>query len=542
MAANIAKLIEVRSSVVAPASHTLSMSAVCMSNFYLFPQNKLLSFKNAKDVAELFGASSNEAKAAEIYFKGYDNSITKPKVLRFWKYSAVPQPAYLFSGSLPETTADIASITNGAIRFVINGTHIDVSNLDFSTVQSWFDVAHILNIGLSNASADIGSLTYNKMLHSLEFITKTAGTQAAVGYCTDIPDASAGLRNPKKPAGRPNDGTALDRESDPPDGYGSTLENNPRTAGTSIVNILALGEGTAHLFQGTEAQSPEENISALTAQENNFTTIIFSFDIPDNTAVDIAQYIHTLNTQEPQFVFLPYTSNVNNFTPNSQETLSFKLQGLEGSSVVFGNYTDAALFAGIAACMDLDAGQTITLAFKTQTGKTAVDITDKQFDALISNKINFYAQYSAKANDYNITYPAAVNGQYNYLDSFYNAIWLSETVKNDFAQYLLTVGRIPYTPQGYSLIAAKMMQIANKGIANRIINANVALSDQQLDILKQLITQKDINSLYNNGFFFWVKDPAHLSDRIDRLSPDILFIYTYGGAVQKLVFNVYQYQ
>lgn len=525
MAANIAKLIEVRSSVVAPVSNALSMSAVCMSNFYLFPQNKLLTFNNAKDVAELFGSSSNEAKVAETYFKGYDNSISKPKVLRFWKYIATPQPAYLFSGALPATIENLTSITDGAIRFVINGNNVDVSNLNFSAAQSWSDVANILNTGLSSASPGIGNLTYNTLLNTLEFITATTGTSATVGYCTDIPEGS-----------RRKTQDSRSGESD------SLSEVSSRIVGTSIADLLLLGEGNAKLFQGMSAQTPEDNISALTMQENNFTTIIFSFDIPDAVSLEIAQYIHKLNSQEPQFVFLPYTSNVNNFTPNSQSTLSFKLKGLEGSSVIFGDYTDAALFAGIAACMELDSQSTITLAFKTQTGKSALDISDKQFDALISNNVNFYAKYSAKANDYNITYPASVNGQYNYLDSFYNAIWLSETIKNDFAQYMLTVGRIPYTPQGYSLIAAKLLQIANKGIANQIINPNVTLSEQQLDIIKQLITQKDIDSLYNNGFFFWFKDPSNLSDRINRLSPDILFIYTYGGAVQKLVFNVYQYQ
>lgn len=91
------QIVSVRPSVVGTASNALSLNAVMLTQSATLT-DPLKTFGTLAEVKTFFGATSDEAKAAAVYFAGFEGSLQIPSALHFAKFGAGAVPATVMDG------------------------------------------------------------------------------------------------------------------------------------------------------------------------------------------------------------------------------------------------------------------------------------------------------------------------------------------------------------------------------------------------------------------------------------------------------------
>jgi hypothetical protein len=139
-------------SVLAAGGFGLLLSGVMLTQNPRVPIGTLLSFADAADVANYFGATSQEAALGSIYFLGFNNSQIKPSNLFFYQYPWLdPVNAYLRGGSVSGMTLAQLQTLVGTLAVTINGVSLGAT-INLSGATSFPNAAEII----SQAFAIIG--------------------------------------------------------------------------------------------------------------------------------------------------------------------------------------------------------------------------------------------------------------------------------------------------------------------------------------------------------------------------------------------------
>lgn len=108
------------------------------------PIGEIANFANLTAVDTFFGASSQEAAEAAVYFNGYDNSTQKPTNVMFAQYPTADVGAWLRGGSVADLTLTELQAINGALTLTVDGTpHSQTINLSAAT--SFTNAGQIIN-------------------------------------------------------------------------------------------------------------------------------------------------------------------------------------------------------------------------------------------------------------------------------------------------------------------------------------------------------------------------------------------------------------
>ena len=82
MAIPASELVRIMPRVLAGTGQDLVFNGLFLTDNAAAPADgELLQFYDAQSVGAFFGRTSNEFKAAQVYFTGYNNSLTKPSTL-----------------------------------------------------------------------------------------------------------------------------------------------------------------------------------------------------------------------------------------------------------------------------------------------------------------------------------------------------------------------------------------------------------------------------------------------------------------------------
>ena len=104
-----------------------------------------------------------------------------------------------------------------------------------------------------------------------------------------------------------------------------------------------------------------------------------------------------------------------------------------------------------AASIDWNrANSVVSYAFRKQTGLAASVTDDDSATALLANNVNFYGRYAARSTDFSFYYDAKMfSGNYGFVDTYINMIWLKNVMQISLANGLTSIGRTPYNEIGY---------------------------------------------------------------------------------------------
>lgn len=498
MAIPASELVRVQPRVLAGTGQDLAFNGLFLTENALAPVGTLLTFRDAASVSEYFGSVSNEAKAAAVYFGGYNNSFLKPTQLYMWrshKNASAPfvRSAAFSSAKVKTLLDDLKGITAGTFSATIGGTAVSLSEVDLSGSDSISAALDIVTKkiaaaeGASPAAAGV-ALSWNSVLRAFTLTAGATGSTVAIANLSGtIPDA------------------------------------------------LGLTSG-AVVSAGADAQDYASCLDEVCETTQNFVTYSTIAEADKADALALSGWSNTQYAAGNQFLYVYWSADETLKTDKADETAAIAIRDAEytGTAGVYGDVRYPAFLMGVAASIDWDRiDGAITTAFKAQSGLTAnVQVKDDAAN-LIANGMNFMGNYASRNDNFILFQNGQMFGQWSWIDTYLNATWLNNALQVQILSGLELAGRVPYTEAGYTRIRAWVQDVVDRALTNGVIDRGVRLSETQKT---ELINEagKDISTdLYNNGYVLQIND-ATAAVRQARISPSMSFWYTYGGSVHKI--------
>ena len=481
MAIPARQIVDVTPRVINAGVPDLAMSGLLLTKnaLCIYPD---MSFSSATAVGAYFGYDSDEYKAALKYFMGYDNAFKRPDTLKFARRIDVDVAGELIGGSAAKLS-DLKAITAGSFSIDVDGTTVNVTGLDLSSVTTQSDVATALQAKITGTT-----VTYNSNLNAFIVVSATTGENSSVSVAT---------------------GTSAD--------------------------ALGLSSATGAVAQaGMAAMSEDANMTAIARADGNWVSFTTLYSADDDEIIALAEWT---NNQKVEYAYFPYTDSQGNTVPSNQNNLPNVLKNAdyEGTVLLFGIVDHAVAAMSIWASVDWNRYNGLpTMAFRSQNG-LAASVTDETIaENLLSMNVNYYGRYASRVEDFTFFYNGKlVGGDFGFIDAYIGNIWLRNALQNAILNGLQQVARTPYTDAGYNQIRAWCLDPINRGLNNGVIQAGLNLSEAQKAQLYNEIGQDVSEQIYTDGYFLLVEDPGAQA-RVERETPVCGLWYTYGGAVQKI--------
>lgn len=300
----------------------------------------------------------------------------------------------------------------------------------------------------------------------------------------------------------------------------------------------------AILSQGAVAATPGPFMDAVKSQTQNWATFMTVFD-PDAGAGNTQKqaFAAWVNGQNKRFAYIAWDTDI---TPTESNSATASLGAIlaasnsDGTCCVYDPTNGpliAAFVCGTAASIDFQATNgRITFAFRGQDGLVAGVTTETVANNLIANGYNFYGAYATAAQTFIMFYPGSISGEFEWLDSYINQIWLNNALQLAMMNLLVQVNSIPYNAPGYELVKAAAQDPINNGLNFGAIRPGVTLSQLQAAEINSAAGVKVSDTLQAQGWYFQIID-AQPQVRQARQSPPCNLWYLDGESIQHLVLN-----
>ena len=493
MAIPASDLVKIMPRVLAGAGQDLVFNGLFLTGSELAPVHGLLTFYSAEGVADYFGETSNEAAAAAVYFGGYNNSLTKPQSVFYYRANTEAVAAFHRGGKAPALSV-ITAITAGTFEASIGTESVSLSGVDLS-----------------------GAASYSAAAATLQTAIRAGGTGGAVTGATVTYSSVTG-------AFTVTAGTAAD---------GVNLE----VTGGTVAEALGFGNAGGVVSAGADAETWTKILNTVASQSQNFATFTTVTELTSAAdALAIAGWVQTQYNNGSQFLHVLWTTDAAVTVAGDTTSPIAQVREIEpeGVAAVYGGIKYAAFIMGSAASIAWDyANSTITFAFKAQAGLGA-NVQDQAVAAVLkAGKINFMGNYATRNDDFVFLQTGACFGRFAWIDTYLNATWLNSALQTQIMAGFEMAPRVPYTDPGYTMIRAWVQDVADRAINNGVIDLGVSLSQTQKAELMREAGADITTELYNSGYYLQIVD-APAATRQARESPACNFWYTYGGSVQRL--------
>jgi len=492
------ELVQVNPNVLSAGGESLDVIAMVLTDSARVPIGAVQSFADAESVRAYFGTGSNEDTFATKYFAGFVGRSMIPASILFTQYPTADVAAFMRGGS-GLTLNQVKAVTSGTIAVTVDGTLNTSSAINLAAATSFSNAATLIQAAFTTPNFTV---TWDSIIGAFVFTSSTTGATSTITF-----------------------------------GSGA--------AATALLLTSATG---AVLSQGADAATPDafmDNIVDNLSQ--NWVTFALTFD-PDTGGANTNKlaFAQWNSDQNQKFAFICWDPDAAPFNSSSAPTSLGALiaaADISGTCLIWGpSFDKAAFICGTAASIDFTrTNGRITFAFRRQDGLVA-DVTN-QFGAnnLLANGYNFYGAYATRSDQFNIFYDGSVSGDFDWLDSYINQIWLNSALQEAIATGMQSAKSIPYNSAGYALIEAFCMDPINAALNFGAIRTGVTLSASQIEQINLAAGADVAPVVQTRGWYLQVKD-ASPQVRAQRGSPPCTLWYADGGSVQKIVLDSIEVQ
>jgi len=481
------QVVQVVPSVLSANGIAVDLNGLVLTQNALAPYGTVLNFADAAGVQSYFGASSDEATVASIYFNGYQNGTQLPGSLLMTRYPEVAIPGWLRSGSMASVTLGQLQTFTGTLAITIAGVVQTSGTINLSAATSFSSAASIIQSGFTSPGFTV---SYNSTQSAFVFTTIATGATQTVGFAAT-----------------------------------STLATN-----------LCLTQATGAIAsQGADAGTPAGFMANILTQNQNWATFMTVWEASLTEKEAFAQWS---NSASPRWLYVCQDSDANVLTANSTITFGNYLQvnQLIGTCPIYGNLTHAAFVCGFAASLNFNRlNGRATLDFKSQSGLVPSVTNSTQYTAVLSNGYNCYGAFGSNnpANNANWFTPGSVSGEWLWADTYLNQIWLNANLQLSMVNLLTQVGAIPYNSQGNGLIYSAALDPINSAKNFGAIRAGINVSAAQAAEIQYATGVNAAPTIASQGFYLQILE-ATAQTRAARQSPPITLYYQDGEAVQQI--------
>jgi hypothetical protein len=442
-------------------------------------RDRIRTYVDLESVAEDFGTSAPEYKAAALYF----GQSPRPNQLMIGRWLRTATAGLIQGGIL--TTAEQAmanwtSITNGSFKIDIDGVTKTLSALNFSAQTNLNGVASVINAALTG-----GTIAWDGSRFTVT--SSTTGATSTVGY------ASA------------------------------------TGSGTDISALLKLTAATALApVPGFAAETPVKCVTELANMSGMWYGLTFAASTmpTDDQAVDVAAFIEGASISRI-FGFTETDTRVLDAAWTTDMASRLKALNYKRSFVTFSvnKYAVASMF-GRAFSVNFSANRsTITLMYKQEPGVVAELLTETQAQTLKAKRCNVFVKYM---NDTAIIQYGVMSGQ-AYFDEVHGLDWFVDALQTALYNLLYqSKTKIPQTDAGQN----QLVNAAANVCAEAINNGLVAPGQWNADGFGQL----ERGQFLTEGFYIYTQ-PMALQDqsiREQRIAPPIQIALKLAGAIHEI--------
>lgn len=477
-------IVNVVPGVVSAGGTGLDMAGLILSESARIPVGVVLRFSNVRDVQDYFGPSSDEAKAAVIYFNGYTGSFIKPAFVLFSALTLTARAGWIRGGALGLTLTELKALT-GVLTVTVGGVALTSSTINLTAATSFSNAATIIQSAFTTPGF---AVTYDSLADAFVFTSTASGDAATVIYPT-----------------------------------GSLAAPLKLTAITG-----------AALSQGQSIQTGSETMDAVIDSTQNFVTFTHLPELTDDEIVDFAIWT---GSQGDRYMFVPWTDSATATTNSDTTSPAVRINALElsGTASVWSPTSDKAVFI-LAYAASIDFARTngrVDAAGRRGPGLLA-DVTNQSIaNNLRNNGYNFYGAWATANDNFVALRWGVVSGPFAYIDSYLNQVWLNNAFQLSLMVMLRDVGHIPYNDDGYEIIGANITTDITSAVNFGAIVSGVVLSEAQRVLIIGLAGSDITDILYTRGWELTIQDPGPVV-RAARGSPICTFFYTDGQSVQRI--------
>lgn len=470
-------VIKVASGLIGAAGTPSANQALALSTDAALPFGQAVPFVNATDVSNFFGATSQEAILGAIYFKGHDNSFSKPGKLYFGRWATTAQSGFMRGGSLAAVTLTQAkAIAAGTLTITVDGVARTSASITYSAATSFSNLASLIQTAFTPA---VLLCTFDAQRNALVFTSPTTGATSNVSYAT---------------------------------GTGATVLRIDSAANGAVIS-----DGQAIPVVGTVLNKLKEAAA-------DWNTLLSVQVQPEPTSVLMADW---QAAQDNRFIFIAHSA-----TPL---TLAATLgaASYNGVSVAYSAKT-AFMMAGSLASIDYTRtnGYT-TLAHKTQSG-LAPEVTDQATAATLeAAKISFYGQYGEGNNLTNRLMFGQCFGLWPYLDMYAAQVRLCNQIRLSGWALLGNLPSVPYGLEGDSYLMSVCNDPIGEAINHGTIEPGIEIDSVQKSTANALAGADIAQQLQSAGYVVRIQQ-ATAQQRAQRVAGAITIIYQYGGSVHRM--------
>jgi hypothetical protein len=485
------EIVGAQPSVIGAGGNALDLSGLVLTKNTRVPIGSVLSFASAPDVEDYFGATSNEAFLAGIYFAGFTNCNVLPGAMLFSQYPTAPVAAYLRGGSVAGLTlAELQALT-GTLTIVSDGVSETSSSISLTSATSFSSAAALIQAAFTSPTF---AVSFDSVSGAFVFATTETGATATMAY-----------------------------------------------ASGTLAAGLALTQATgAVLSQGAVASTPAAAMNAVLKQTTNFATFMTSFDPDDGEGNAQKLAFATWNGQQSdRYMYVCWDADV---TPtesaNATTSLGYLLNqaDVSGTFLIWepGNLGLAAFVCSVAASIDFtEENGRVNFAYKGQSGITP-SVTDATVAAnLKANGYNYYGSWATANQNFVGLAPGSVSGPFEWADSYVNQIWMNSQFQLAMMTLLFSVKSIPYDTAGYAMVSAAMQDPITAAGDFGAFDPNVTLSASEIAQVNSQAGASIASTLQAQGYYLQIK-AASAATRSARQSPPMTFWYADGGSIQQL--------
>jgi len=489
MAASIpaSEIVNILPGVIGAGGSGLDLSGLILTSSVRAPVGSVLRFTNAAAVEDYFGPVSAEAQQAAIYFRSFVNAQAVPAALLFAPFAATARAAWLRGGALGLTLAQVQALT-GVLTITVGGTALTSGTINLAGATSLSNAATIIQAAFTTPGF---AVTYDSVADAFLF------TSTATGAAATIIQASGSLAAPLK---------------------------------------LTTATG-ALLSQGTAASTAATAMASVKDATQNFASFTTLFKPTDAQFVEFARWT---NDQGNRFLYVGWTDSAAAITNTDTSSPAYlvRAEDLSGTAPLWTAAPDKASFVmAYVASLDFNRsnGRTVA-AFRTGSGLLP-DVTSQTIAAnLLANGYSFYGAYATANDEFRWIYNGQVTGDFGWIDSYVNQIWMNSQFQLSWMSLLGSVGQIPYNDEGYELLRSGLLTDIDTAVSFGAIRAGVTLTEAQKAIILGIVGRDVSDALFATGWYLSIQDPG-AAVRAARGSPICTFIYTDGQSVQKITLS-----
>ena len=325
---------------------------------------------------------------------------------------------------------------------------------------------------------------------------------------------------------------------------------NSDTAGANSSIDFATGTAAATLrlteasgaveSQGAVAATPfafMDNVITLTQDWVSFMT---TFEPSEDDKLEFARWT---NAKQNRYMYAMWDTNVVNTEASGPSTAVGEIitNNYSGTAMIYEDPSVDTTGAELAAFLmgsvaSLDFTRTngrATMAFRSQSGLAPQVFNGTVADYLAGYGLNFYGDYTTANQAFTWFYPGQISGDFRWIDSYVNQVWLNNALQLALMELLQNVGSIPYNIQGYSLIEAACIDPISAAVNFGAIRPGVTLSAAQIAEVNSAAGLRIDTTLSARGWYLQIKDAAP-QVRAARGSPPMTLWYTDGQSIQKI--------